>query len=297
MRPYTRYYPFFDGTSGIDIIPKLVEIDMVNGIFQPGETVNVINSTGKTTAVLRLARPDHKRGSINNPKETFRTNPYNPTSNFGTRYSASSGVLNIDIVSLSDEAQGSFYGYIDKNSATVLGTSSGAQATIKPIRLIADRTGEVIGSFFFRNPLSSPPPALRFRTGINSFKLTSSPDNTENLPGSLLISDGETTYDTEGGQVQSVTINTIVETVPPPPPRPVRRGGGGGRNRRPRRRGGRPTAGLQEDKEVVVWPKEEVDLVVAKEEENQQKVLVPEETEVVEEVVEDVVEEEVEEIH
>ena len=74
------------------------------------------------------------------------------------------------------------------------------------IRLIADRTGEVIGSFFFRNPLSSPPPALRFRTGISSFKLTSSPDNTENLPGSLLISDGETTYDTEGGQVQSVTI-------------------------------------------------------------------------------------------
>ena len=240
LRPYTRYYPFFDGTSGIDIIPKLVEIDMVNGIFQPGETVNVVDSTGKTTAVLRLARPDHKRGSINNPKETFRTNPYNPTSNFGTRYSASSGVLNIDILSLSDEAQGSFFGYIDKNSATVLGTSSGAQATIKPTRLIADRTGEVIGSFFFRNPLSSPPPALRFRTGISSFKLTSSPDNTENLPGSLLISDGETTYDTEGGQVQSVTINTIVETVPPPPPRPVRRGGGGGRNRRPRRRGGRP---------------------------------------------------------
>ena len=38
---------------------------MVNGIFQKGETVNVIDSTGKTTAVLRLARPDHKRGSIN----------------------------------------------------------------------------------------------------------------------------------------------------------------------------------------------------------------------------------------
>ena len=137
--------------------------------------------------------------------------------------------------------RGSFFGYIDKNSATVLGTSSGAQATIKPIRLVADRVGEVIGSFFFRNPLASPAPALRFRTGISTFKLTSSPDDSENLPGSLLISDGEVTYDTEGGQIQTVTINTIVETTPPPPPRPPRRGGGGGRNRRRRRRAGRPS--------------------------------------------------------
>ena len=240
LRPYTRYYAFFEGTSGLDIIPKLVEVDMVNGIFQPGETVKVVDSTGKTTATLRLARPDHKRGDIANPTERFASNPYNPSDSFGTSYSASSSVLNVDIVSLSDEAQGSFFGYIDKNSATILGTSSGAQATIKPTRLVADRTGEVIGSFFFRNPLASPPPALRFRTGISTFRLTSSPDNSESLPGSLLISDGEVTYDTEGGQLQLITVNTIVETVPPPP-RPVRRGGGGGRNRRrrrPRRRGG-----------------------------------------------------------
>ena len=166
------------------MIPKLVEIDMVNGIFQPGETVKVVDSTGKTTATLRLARPDHKRGAITNPKERFATNPYNPSNSFGTNYSASSTVLNIDIISLSDEAQGSFFGYIDKSNATVLGTSSGAQASIKPARLVADRTGEVIGSFFFRNPLASPPPALRFRTGISTFKLTSSPDNSDNLQGS-----------------------------------------------------------------------------------------------------------------
>ena len=239
LRPYTRYYPFFDGTSGIDIIPKLLEIEMVNGIFEPNEIVNVVDGNGKVTATLRLARPDHKRGSITNPNETFKTNPYNPSTSFGIRYSASSTVLNVDISSLSDEAQGSFFGFIDKSSATVLGTSSGAQATIKPVRLIADRTGEVIGSFFFRNPLASPPPALRFRTGISTFKLTSSPDDTENLPGSILISDGEVTYDTEGGQIQQVTINTIVETTPPPPPRFFRRGGGGGRNRRRRRRFGR----------------------------------------------------------
>ena len=235
LRPFTKYYTFFDGTSGIDIIPKLLEIEMVNGIFEPNETVSIVDGSGKVTATLRLARPDHKRGSITNPSERFITNPYNTSSSFGTRYSASSSVLNIDIRSLSDEAQGSFFGYIDQNSATVLGKSSGAQATIKPIRLISDRVGELIGSFFFRNPLASPPPALRFRTGISTFKLTSSPSNTENTPGSLQISDGEVTYDTEGGFIQNVTVNTIVQTLPPPPPRVVRRGGGGGRNRRRRR--------------------------------------------------------------
>ena len=70
LRPYARYYPFFDGTSGIDIIPKLLEIEMVNGIFEPNETVSVVDGSGKVTATLRLARPDHKRGSITNPSET-----------------------------------------------------------------------------------------------------------------------------------------------------------------------------------------------------------------------------------
>ena len=72
LRPYTRYYAFFEGTSGLDIIPKLVEVDMVNGIFQPGETVKVVDSTGKTTATFRLARPDHKRGDIANPQRGLR---------------------------------------------------------------------------------------------------------------------------------------------------------------------------------------------------------------------------------
>ena len=218
LKPVTRFYPYFDSTSGIDIIPKLVEIDMVNGIFQPGEIISVLDSTGRTTATLRLARPDHKRGGITNPTERFVKNPYDSSINFGTRYSASSTVLNIDIRSLSDEAQGQYFGFIDKNNATILGKSSGAQAKVKTIRLVTDGLGEVIGSFFFRNPLASPPPALRFRTGSSTFRLTSSEDNSENLPGSLLISDGEAIYNTEGGFVNTVTATTIVETAPPPPP-------------------------------------------------------------------------------
>ena len=215
LKPNTRYYSFFDSTSGIDIIPKLLEISMVNGIFQTGETINVLDNLGNITAVLRLARPDHKRGSINSPSQTFSSNPYDTSSSFGVRYSASSTVLNIDTNSVSDEAQGLFFGFISKNSATILGQSSGAQATVTTLRLVTDEVGQVFGSFFFRNPLASPPPPLRFRTGTSSFKLTSSPTNTEGLPGSLLISDAETTYNTEGGQVQTIRSTTIVETAPP----------------------------------------------------------------------------------
>ena len=33
LKPNTRYYPFFDSTSGIDIIPKLIEIEYGIWIF------------------------------------------------------------------------------------------------------------------------------------------------------------------------------------------------------------------------------------------------------------------------
>ena len=79
------------------------------------------------------------------------------------------------------------------------------------VRLVADTYGDLYGSFFFRDPLTTPPPPLRFRTGTSAFKLTSSPENAEPLPGSLLISSGETSYQTEG-RVDTFTT-TVVQTV------------------------------------------------------------------------------------
>ena len=76
------------------------------------------------------------------------------------------------------------------------------------MRLVADTYGDLYGSFFFRDPLTTPPPPLRFRTGTSTFKLTSSSVNAEPLPGSLLISSGETTYQAEG-RVDTFT-NTLV---------------------------------------------------------------------------------------
>ena len=218
LRPVARFYPFFDSTSGIDIVPKLIEINMINGIFEKGETVDIFDSTGVNVCTLRLAQSDHKKGSALSPSETFNANPYNTSVSLGSSYSASSSVLNVDINSLGDEAQGTFFGFIPLGSGiTVLGRSSGAQAEVSDVRLVADTFGDLSGSFFFRDPLASPPPPLRFRTGTSTFKLTSSSTNAESAPGSLLISSGQTTYRATG-IVDSYTNTLVIVRRPPPPP-------------------------------------------------------------------------------
>ena len=211
LRPVARFYPFFDSVSGIDIVPKLLEISMTNGIFTKGETVQAYDQNSNLVAIFRIAQPDHKLGDINSPNETFNANPYNTSLSLGSAYSASTTVLNIDVLSMADEAQGRFYGYIPTSNVTLLGQSSGAQASVSNVRLVADTYGDLYGSFFFRDPLTTPPPPLRFRTGTSAFKLTSSSTNAEPLPGSLLISSGETNYRTEG-RIDTFTT-TIVQTV------------------------------------------------------------------------------------
>ena len=196
LKPLTRYYPFFDGSSGIDIIPKLIEISMSSGVFQVGETVKgYVGSTRIFTA--RVAQPNHKTGNISSPTTTYSLNPYNKTVSLPSTYSASSTVLNIDLNSLCEEILGKYSGYITTGTV-LLGETSGAQATVSNIRLISDTFGDTLGSFFFRDPLANPAPPLRFNTGTSTFKLTSSSTNATPLPGSLLISSAETTYKTSG---------------------------------------------------------------------------------------------------
>ena len=218
LRPVARFYPFFDSASGIDIVPKLLEINMVNGIFEKGETIDIFDQSGVNVCTLRLAQSDHKTGNVLSPSETYNANPYNTSVSLGSVYSASSTVLNVDVNSLGDEAQGRFFGYIPTGTGVVvLGRSSGAQAEISNVRLVADTFGDLSGSFFFRDPLASPPPPLRFRTGTSSFKLTSSSVNADSLPGSLVISSGETTYRAVG-TVDTYTNTLVIVRRPPPPP-------------------------------------------------------------------------------
>ena len=168
MKPNTRFYPFFDSVSGIDIIPKLLEISMTSGVFTIAETVDAFDGSNRLMSA-RICQPNHKGGNISTPTSTFGANPSDTNVNLATTYSASSTVLNIDINSLAEEAQGRFSGYV-RNVITLVGRTSGAVATVANIRLITDSVGDVFGSFFFRDPTGSPPPPLRFSNGIKTFR-------------------------------------------------------------------------------------------------------------------------------
>jgi hypothetical protein len=219
LKAFTRYYPFFDNTSGIDIVPKLIEITMTSGVFNIGERVRgFVGSSNLFNA--RVAQPNHKSGTFNSPSTTYSSNPYNTSIELPTSYSASSTVLNVDHSSLADRSDGRFGGYLTAGMV-LIGETSGAQATVSNVRVITDLNGSALGTFFIRNPLSSPVPPLRFSTGTSTFKLTSSATNAEPLPGSLLISSGETTYSTSGRIDTFRQTRVIVRRPPPPPPRRV----------------------------------------------------------------------------
>ena len=68
---------------------------------------------------------------------------------------------------------------------TLLGETSGSQATVANVKLIADTFGDLKGALFFRDPFTTPLPPLRFTVGTKTFKLTSSRTNATPLPGSL----------------------------------------------------------------------------------------------------------------
>ncbi len=203
LKPLARYYHFFDSSSDLDIIPKLTEITMSSGVFQSGETVKGFIGSRQIFAA-RICQPNHKTGPITSPSTKYDLNPYNRSVSLPEVYSASSTVLNIDISSLMEDVVGQFSGRIAKDM-TILGVTSGAQAKVSDIKLVADTFGDLSGSFFFRNPLSSPSPKVKFTTGEKTFKLTTSSTNAESLPGSLLISSGEATY-TARGTVETVRL-------------------------------------------------------------------------------------------
>ena len=208
FKPFTRYYHFMDGVSGLDWIPKLIEIAPVSGTFQVGETVDGFDANGDKTISFRVAQQNHKEGPFNNPDKKYQVSPYDRTLLMSSldSYNSSSVLLNVDIDALAAQAGGSYSGYIVPGGRLV-GRTSQAQATISNSRIVTDNWGTVIGSFFFRNPNSSPPPALRFPTGTKTYKMSSSSTNAEPLPGSLLISSAETSYRATG------IIRTITQTI------------------------------------------------------------------------------------
>jgi hypothetical protein len=204
LRPLTRFYQFLDGESGVDFIPKLIEISSdsnlqnygSSGAFQVGETV-VGSFNDRILIRFRVATSNHKEGPFNSPSTTYNINPYKRNENIPASYSSSSNILNVDIESLCQQTQGLYSGYLIPGMKLV-GTTSGSIAYVKDLRLVSDNYGDLFGSFFLRDPNTIPPPATRVNTGAKVYKLTSSENNETPLPGSALISSGETIYRSTG---------------------------------------------------------------------------------------------------
>jgi len=210
LKPHTEVYPFFDGVNVSDhCFSKLVEIEMISGSFEVGETVvggilnTFVTGTNQETVVFRVAQSNHKYGPYNNPTDVFDRNPYNREVNIPESYSSTSTILNIDTFSLSDESNTEFNGCI-KQSMNLFGLSSGAEAVVTNVRLVTDRVGTLIGSY--RVPNSSIDNNPAFETGRSRFRLTSSSTNSQ-IPGVVTTVAEETFY--SQGDIDSMQETTL----------------------------------------------------------------------------------------
>ena len=109
----------------------------------------------------------------------------------------------------------------------LVGQTSGATSYVKDLRLISDSFGDLIGSYFIRDPNTTPAPPNILEVGESTFKLNSSSSNQELVKGSTVISTAESEFISEGivetyqRDVIITTTNTTTRFFNPPPPPPA----------------------------------------------------------------------------
>ena len=225
LKPLTRHYHYLD--NGIpDITPKLIEIEMVSGTFTAFEDIKVTKG-GDRIGLMRIQRPNHKFGDQNRPDveaglgapavtvEEYSVDPYDKNRPApSSAYSATSKLLNIDCVGLANEEK--YYGYI-KKGARIVGEQSGAVAKVTKIRLRTDNWGDLLGTFFFRDPNTTPKPPQLFETGTKTFRVTAAKEGTIPVPGSTDLASDAIGVFTGTGTLETTTTNTVQVRNPPPP--------------------------------------------------------------------------------
>lgn len=255
LKPFTKMYPFFDGVNVSDFcFNKLVKIKMVSGTFRVGERARSSlqvrgteavssDSTFNRTGIFRIASSNHKEGSYLNPTRFYGTNFYERDSSVSSEYTTNSTTLNIDTFSLGEETESSFYGNL-RPGTIIRGDTSGAEAEVISVDLIADEVGFLAGSF--RVPDASLSGNPQFNTGRSTLRLTSNSNNSQ-VPGTiqsfaesifysqgttdisqnttLSIRNAEVEVDTSFTEPRNLNFSVIVsqEAVAPPPPPPDRR--------------------------------------------------------------------------
>ena len=200
MKPKTRLYAFMDGVDVTKFCtPKLLEVNMLSGVFQVGEEVFSKGIDGFARA--RVASINHKEGPFNAPTETYSNNPYN-NSAFPSGYSSSTTILNLDLYSMADMGQPKYHGCMAQG-ANITGRSSGATATITDKRLITDISADCQGTFWIPNfNINATHP--KFETGTKVFTLVNDQENNQNFASTI----AEEAY-TASGTVESVQEQII----------------------------------------------------------------------------------------
>jgi len=211
LKPLTQVFAFFDGVNVTRYcVPKLLEISMISGAFEVGETVvGTLNQIGlgpipfndsSAAITFRVAQSNHKEGPYNLPTKVFPENPYT-NQVLSASYSSTSTILNIDTFSLANEPQGSFVGWVEPNM-TLFGQNSGAQATITNVRLISDLSATLIGSFYIPNPNTDIHP--RFESGTKNLNFINNELNDLNFASTV----AEEKF-TATGTIETVQDNVI----------------------------------------------------------------------------------------
>ena len=184
LKPFTKHIHKLDSGTP-DIFPKVIKIEMAEGSqgFTVGESVivNLGGMGGRIIGVVRAAAPNHKYGENTPDIEAGISLPVLPIEHLfndpfdrtlpapGATYSPTSTIFNCDVESLANDVN--LYGYVVVG-ATLIGESSGAQATVTNTDLISDRWGDLQGAFFFRNAQAIPTPPKLFFAGTKTFRLT-----------------------------------------------------------------------------------------------------------------------------
>ena len=229
LKPLTRHFQYLDSAVP-DIVPKLVEIEMVTGTFTIFENAR-IELNGQQIGYIRIQRPNHKFGDSQRPdigsglgalavlEENYEVDIYDrsrpaPSSS----YSATSRLLNVDVTSLANLEQ--YFGYAVR-SATIIGETSGAIATVTNINLISDNWGDILGAFFFRDPNQTPQPPNVFRSGTITMRVTAAAEGSIPIPGATdHASDASGTFTGTGTIVTQDTSTVDLRNPPAPPQRP-----------------------------------------------------------------------------
>ena len=231
LKPRTRHYHYLDSQSP-DIVPKLIEIEMVSGSFKVFENarIELVNNNLEEPQIgyVRLQAPNHKFGDSGRPEigaglgalatteEKYTVNPFGKNKPAPSdSYSATSELLNIDVTSLANNEE--YYGYVIKG-AKIIGEESGAEALVTNTNLFSDNWGDLIGSFFFRDGNSKPKPPVVYTTGSKTFRVTAAPSDVIPVPGSTALASDATGVFTGSGVIITQTSNIVGLRNPPPPP-------------------------------------------------------------------------------